>query len=58
MAAKYRVISVKYAGVDGWNSKLTEKLNEAAEDGWRPILYGDSGGQATVILEKTPPVNP
>lgn len=58
MAPKYKMISVKYAGVDGWDVKLVRLLNEAAEDGWRPILYGDSGGQSTVILEKKEDARP
>lgn len=50
---RYKVINVHYSGTGGgWKQKLEDELNRAAVDGWRPILYGDAGQAATVIMER------
>jgi hypothetical protein len=48
----YKVVSIPWAGTPNWVQKLEDAINKYAEEGYRPILYGDSGAQNTVILEK------
>jgi hypothetical protein len=47
----YKVISVDWTEV-GWHATMEDQLNELAMKGYRPILYGDSGKESTIILEK------
>jgi hypothetical protein len=47
----YKVISVSWQQ-SGWTKTLENKLNELGQKGFRPILYGDSGNESTIILEK------
>ena len=49
---KYKVINQHWGNNTGWQGKLAKQLEEAAADGWKPILLGDSGGAVTVICEK------
>lgn len=47
----YKVISVDWTR-GGWRIVMEDQLNELAMNGYRPILYGDSGKESTIILEK------
>jgi hypothetical protein len=49
---RYKIITQQWGNGSGWGDRLAQKLEEAAADGWRPILYGESGGAATVVCEK------
>jgi hypothetical protein len=48
---EYKVINV-FWNTDNWKRLLELELNDAARDGWKPILSSDGGHAVTLILER------
>lgn len=48
---EYKIINIFWTS-DNWKRLLELELNEAARDGWKPVLSSDGGKAITVILER------
>ena len=48
---EYKVINITWTE-SNWRRLLELELNEAASEGWAPILSSDGGKAVTVILQR------